>query len=231
VESKNAAVKVIWAGGFMGNLQPIRVMLVDDHLMVRLGLTMILQLIDGMVVVGEAASGESAIELCGKLMPDVVLMDMLLPSGMNGAAAIRAIHQQYPTVRSIALTSIESGELIQEALEAGAVGYLLKNVTAQELEVAVRAVAAGMDALSPAVLKMLIRNVTRQSSSKDSLLTTREKEVLTLMVEGFGNAEIAKRLIVGASTIKSHVSSILSKLNVTNRTEAVTLALRHNLLP
>ncbi len=176
-------------------VKPIRIMLVDDHVMVRLGLTMILQLIDGMVVVGEAASGESAIEFCGELMPDVVLMDMLLPPGMNGATAIRAIHQQYPSVRCIALTSMESGKLVQEALEAGAVGYLLKNVTAQELEVAIRDVAAGLDALSPTVLKMLICSVTRQSSSRDSLLTTREKEVLTLMVEGFGNAEIAKRLI------------------------------------
>lgn len=208
--------------------QRIRVMLVDDHTMVRKGLATFLSAFDDMELAGEAESGESAIRLCGETLPDVVLMDMLLPA-MDGAAATHAIRQQFPQVQIIALTSFKEGELIQNALEAGAIGYLLKDVSAEELARAIRAAHAGRATLSPEAAQALVETAN-QPPAPGNDLTEREREVLALMIEGLNNTQIAGRLTVSPSTVKSHVSNILSKLGVTSRTEAVTVALRHRIV-
>jgi NarL family two-component system response regulator LiaR len=209
--------------------QPIRVMVVDDHTMVRHGLATFLKVFDDLQLAGEAESGETAIQLCAEVMPDVILMDMVLPL-MDGATATRAIRKQFPQIQIIALTSFKEGELIKKALEAGAIGYLLKDVSADELARAIRSAHAGRGTLSPEAAQALVQNSTKPP--KPGLdLTERELEVLTLMIEGLNNTQIAGKLTVSPSTIKSHVSNILSKLGVASRTEAVTLALRNHLVP
>jgi NarL family two-component system response regulator LiaR len=204
-------------------------MLVDDHTMVRRGLATFLKVFDDLQLAGEAESGEAAIRLCGQVLPDVILMDMVMPD-MDGAAATRAIRQQFPQVQVIALTSFKEGDLVKNALEAGAIGYLLKDVSADELVEAIRAAHAGRATLSPEAAQALVET-TNQPPAPGLHLTERELEVLALMVEGLNNTQIAGRLTVSTSTIKSHVSNILSKLGVSSRTEAVTLALRSRLIP
>jgi two-component system, NarL family, response regulator LiaR len=208
--------------------QPIRVMLVDDHTMVRRGLAAFLKVFDDLQLAGEAESGAAAVQLCGELLPDVVLMDMVMPD-MDGATATRAIRQQFPQVQVIALTSFKEGELIKNALEAGAIGYLLKDLSADELAQAIRAAHAGRATLSPEAAQALVETAN-QLPEPGLDLTEREREVLALMVEGLNNTQIAGRLMVSPSTIKSHVSNILSKLGVASRTEAVTLALRNRII-
>jgi two-component system, NarL family, response regulator LiaR len=209
--------------------QPIRVMLVDDHAMVRRGLATFLKVFDDLLLAGEAESGEAAIALCADILPDVILMDMVLPL-IDGAAATRIIRQRFPQVQVIALTSFKEGELIKKALEAGAIGYLLKDITADELATAIRAAHSGRSTLSPEAAQALVQNAS-QPPSPGLDLTERELDVLTLMIEGLNNTQIAGKLTVSPSTIKSHVSNILSKLNVASRTEAVTLALRNKIIP
>jgi len=208
--------------------QPIRVMLVDDHTMVRRGLATFLKVFDDLQLAGEAESGESAIQLCAEVLPDVILMDMSLP-GMDGATATHVIRQQFPQIQVIALTSFKEGKIIKNALEAGAIGYLLKDVSADDLVRAIRAANAGRATLSPEVAQALVETAN-QPSAPGLDLTEREREVLALMVEGLNNTQIAGRLTVSSSTIKSHVSNILSKLGVASRTEAVTLALRNHIV-
>jgi NarL family two-component system response regulator LiaR len=208
--------------------KPIRVMLVDDHAMVRRGLATFLMVYDDLQLAGEAQNGETAIQMCGEVLPDVVLMDMVLPA-MDGAAATRAIRQRFPKVQVIALTSFKEKDLIKNALEAGAIGYLLKDVTADELARAIRAAHVGRATLSPDVAQVIVQTAG-QPPEPGLDLTERERDVLALMVEGLNNTQIAGRLTVSPSTIKSHVSNILAKLGVSSRTEAVTLALRHHLV-
>lgn len=205
--------------------QPIRVLLVDDHPMVRRGLAAFLKAFDDLELAGEAGSGQAAIELCAKAKPDVILMDMVMPD-MNGAVATQAIRQQFPTIQVIALTSFKEEELVKSALEAGAIGYLLKDVSAEDLVNAIRAASAGRATLSPEAAQALVN----AASQPEYDLTEREQTVLGLMVEGLNNTQIAGRLTVSPSTVKSHVSNILSKLGVASRTEAVTLALRKRLV-
>ena len=208
--------------------QPIRVMLVDDHAMVRRGLATFLKAFDDLQLAGEAENGEAAIQLCGEILPDVVLMDMVLPD-MDGAAATSVIRQKYPQVQVIALTSFKEGDLIKNALEAGAISYLLKDVSADDLGRAIRAAHIGRTTLSPEAAQALVE-IANQPPTPGLDLTEREREVLTLMVEGLNNTQIAERLTVSPSTIKSHVSNVLAKLGVTSRTEAVTLALRNGIV-
>ena len=208
--------------------QPIRVMLVDDHTMVRRGLAAFLKAFDDLELAGEAESGEAAIQLCAEVLPDVILMDMVMPD-MDGAAVTRAIRQQFPQVQVIALTSFKEGDLVKNALEAGAIGYLLKDVSADELVWAIRAAHAGRATLSPEAAQALVETAN-QPVAPGLNLTEREREVLALMIEGLNNTQIAGRLTVSPSTIKSHVSNILAKLGVASRTEAVTLALRNRIV-
>lgn len=210
-------------------IQPIRVILVDDHMMVRRGLATFLKVYDDLQLAGEAENGAAAIQLCGEILPDVVLMDMVMPD-MDGVAVTRAICQKYPQVQVIALTSFKEGDLVKKALEAGAIAYLLKDVSADDLVRAIRAAHAGRATLSPEAAQALVER-TNQPPTPGLDLTERERDVLALMVEGLNNTQIAGRLTVSPSTIKSHVSNILSKLGVASRTEAVTLALRNRIVP
>jgi NarL family two-component system response regulator LiaR len=212
----------------MSKPNSIRVLIVDDHKVVRSGLAAFLTVFDDMQLVGEAANGKDAVHLCGQLRPDVVLMDLMMP-GMDGAAATHAIRQQYPRIQVIALTSFREAELVQAVLQAGAIGYLLKNVGADELAEAVRAAYSGRPTLAPEVTEALMRAITRPPAPGHDL-TVREWEVLELMVKGLSNTDIAADLIVSRSTVKFYVSSILAKLHVTSRVEAVALAVERHLV-
>ena len=211
-------------------LSPIRVMVVDDHAVVRGGLSTFLLAYDDLMLVGEAANGAEAIQKVEQCAPDVILMDLVMPE-MDGATATRLIRQQFPAVQVVALTSFKEDDLVQGVLTAGAIGYLLKNVAADELADAIRAAYVGRPTLAPEATRALIHSATQakvQPLGHD--LTERERDVLTLMVTGMNNSEIAEKLVVSRSTVKYHVSNILSKLQATSRTEAVAYALQQNLL-
>jgi two-component system, NarL family, response regulator LiaR len=212
----------------MSEPNPIRVLLVDDHAVVRSGLTAFLLAFDDLELVAEAGSGEEAVRHCNQLKPDVVLMDLVMP-GMDGAQATRAIREKCPEIQVIALTSFKEKELVEGAMEAGAIGYLLKNVSADELAEAIREAHAGRPTLAPEAAQALIQ-ATRKPPRIGFDLTERELEVLALLVEGLSNPEIADRLVISRSTAKFHVSSILSKLGVSSRTEAVSVALQNKLV-
>jgi len=209
-------------------VQPIRVLVVDDHTMVRRGLATFLKAYDDLELAGEAASGQAAIELCAQVLPEVVLMDMVLPD-MDGAAATHRIRQQFPQVQVIVLTSFKEEELVRNALQAGAVGYLLKDVSAEDLARAIREARIGRSTLAPEAAQALIHAATQRPAPGHDL-TERERAVLALLVEGLNNVEIAAKLHVSPSTVKSHVSSLLSKLGVASRTEAASLAVRQGLI-
>ena len=212
----------------MNDNSPIRVVLVDDHAVVRSGLSAFLAVYDDLDFVGEAASGEEAIRLCKLQCPDVMLMDLVMP-GMDGATATQAIRENCPNTQVIALTSFKEQELVQGALKAGAIGYLLKNVSADELVHAIRAAHAGKPTLAPEAANVLIQ-ASQNPVAIGNDLTARELEVLALVAEGLSNPAISDRLVVSRSTVKFHVSSILSKLGVSTRTQAVTLALQNKLV-
>jgi NarL family two-component system response regulator LiaR len=212
----------------MSDSNRIRVMIVDDHAMVRRGLAAFLKVFDDLELIGEAANGEEAVQLVATVQPDVVLMDLVMDQ-MDGAAATRAIREGHPHVQVIALTSFREEMLVQKALQAGAISYLLKNVSADELAAAIRAAHVGRSTLAPEAAQALVHAVS-QPPAPGFDLTARERDVLEWMVKGLSNVEIAERLVVSQSTIKTHVSSILAKLGVTSRTEAVALALQHHLV-
>jgi NarL family two-component system response regulator LiaR len=220
-------------GERMTTSDPIRVMIVDDHGMVRRGLATILKVKPDLELVAEATGGQEAVRLCEQTQPDVILMDLVMPE-MGGAEATKIIRERCPQVQVIALTSFQERELVRDALQAGAIGYLLKNVSADDLAAAIREAHAGRSTLAPEAIQVLIQEEAQGATADRDLgeafdLTPREREVLALMVEGLNNPEIAERLVVSRSTAKAHVSNILSKLGVSNRAEAIALALQHNL--
>ncbi|MFO7917587.1 MAG: response regulator transcription factor [Anaerolineae bacterium] len=214
----------------MSERPTIRVLIVDDHAMLRRGLGFFLKGFDDLELVGEAGSAKEAIELCAEAEPDVVLMDMVLP-GKDGAEATRIIRERRPDTQILALTSFQEEDLIERALQAGAIGYLLKSVGADELAEAIRGAHAGESTLSAEASEALIRATRERANEPDYSLTERELEVLSLMVDGLSNADIAERLVISVNTVKFHVSSILSKMGVDSRTEAVSLAWQENLFP
>ncbi|MCB0109086.1 MAG: response regulator transcription factor [Caldilineaceae bacterium] len=205
-------------------------MIVDDQFIVRSGLATFIAVEPGMMLVGEAKDGAEAVQFCNNLQPDVILMDMMMPR-MNGAEATKAILAAHPHIKILALTSFKEKEMVQEILQAGARGYMLKDVSAAELADAIRNVSAGRTALAPEAMEALLDQAS--SDRQPALghdLTERERDVLTLMVQGLSNPQIADHLIVSLSTVKFHVSSILGKLQAATRSEAVRIALQHHLV-
>jgi NarL family two-component system response regulator LiaR len=209
---------------------PIRVLVVDDHAVVRGGLATFLLAYDDLELVGEAANGAEALAAVERCQPDVVLMDLMMPE-MDGATATRLLREKYPYIQVIALTSFKEDDLVQGVLAAGAIGYLLKNASADELANAIRSAHVGRPTLAPEATRALIHSATHpRQLPLGHDLTERERDVLALMVTGMNNSEIADKLVVSRSTIKYHVSNILSKLQATTRTEAVAYALQQNLV-
>lgn len=204
---------------------PIRVLIVDDHAVVRSGLAAFLGVMPDFELVGEAGDGAEAVQRCKTLRPDVVLMDLMMPV-LDGVAATHQIRALSPAPQVIALTSFPENGLVQNALRAGAVGYLMKNVSAVELAAAIRAAHVGRLTLSPEAAQAL----AQASLAPADNLTDRERDVLALMVEGLPNQEIAERLVVSVSTVKFHISNILAKLGVENRVAAVSLAMQRKLV-
>lgn len=202
----------------------IRVLIADDHAVVRSGLGTFLLAYDDLELVGEASTGVEAVCLCEQLQPDVVLMDLSMPE-MDGVAATRLIRKQCPHAQVIALTSFREEEMVRQVLEAGAIGYQLKNISVDDLAAAIRAAHAGRPTLAPEATAALIHTALHTTPDGHDL-TPREREVLALMSEGLNNRQIAQQLVVSKSTVKFHVSSILAKLGATSRTEAVASALK-----
>jgi two-component system, NarL family, response regulator LiaR len=212
----------------MNKERPIRVMIVDDHAVVRSGLSAFLLAYDDLELVGEAGGGKEAVANCRQNAPDVVLMDLVMPE-MDGAETTREILKTCPNIKVIALTSFPEEDLVQKALKAGALSYLLKNVSGDELAKAIRAGYAGQATLAPEATEALIHSATKPPTPGQDL-TDRELEVLGLMAKGVNNDTIAKELFVSASTVKFHVSNVLMKLGAATRTEAVAIALKNNLV-
>jgi DNA-binding NarL/FixJ family response regulator len=206
---------------------PIRVMLVDDHAMVRRGLRAFLELLGDIEIVGEAENGRQAVGLVAELRPDVVLMDLLMPE-LDGIGAIEAIKDRFPEVEVVALTSFVEEARVSRALEAGASGFILKDADADDVAAAIRAARAGEVHLDPAVAALLARRVRERAGTRDEPaepLTEREREVLGLVARGFSNKAIAAELAITERTARTHVSNILGKLGLSSRTQAALYAL------
>jgi two-component system, NarL family, response regulator LiaR len=212
----------------MTNRQTIRVLLVDDHAIVRVGLRFFLMGTEDISIVGEASNGAEALTRVAELEPDVVLMDLVMP-GMDGVAAIQQMRQHFPHVRVLALTSFSSGDIVQRALKAGAVSYVMKDVQGRELISAIRATYGGRSVLTPEAAEALVTTFSH-APKPGADLSARELEVLALLTLGLSNEQIALRLGISRNTVRHHVQNILGKLGVVNRTEAVALALQHGLI-
>ncbi|HBX71227.1 MAG TPA: DNA-binding response regulator [Chloroflexi bacterium] len=212
----------------MNTENPIRVLIVDDHSMVRTGLATFLEVSEDLELIGEAGNGAEALALCEQSQPDVVLMDLVMPE-MDGVAATQAIKARWPEIQVIALTSFQEGEMVQEALKAGAISYLLKNVSMDELARAIQAAHVGRSTMAQEAVQALVQSSGREQTPGVNL-TPREFQVLELLVEGLKNPEISERLYISIGTTRTHVSNIFAKLGVSNRAEAITLALRNKLV-
>lgn len=202
--------------------EPIRLLLCDDHEVVRSGLRTFLELQPDMAVVGETATAEEALALVGRLAPDIVLMDLMLP-GMSGVDAVRRLRADHPAVKVVVLTSFSGRDSVLSAVRAGAAGYLLKDVGPAELAEALRSVAAGGAPLHPQVAATVMRSMT---VAQHDPLTPRETEVLRLIAQGLSNRLIARELALSEKTVKAHVSAVLAKLGVADRTQAALHAVR-----
>jgi NarL family two-component system response regulator LiaR len=206
----------------------IRVLIVDDHAVVRSGLGKFLLVNRDLQLVGEASEGAEAVQMVALHKPDVVLMDLMMP-GVDGVTATREIKQKYPATQVIALTSFAEQAMVQGALQAGAIGYLQKNVSVAELAAAIRSAHKGRVTLSSEAAQVLAQSATQPPLPVNDL-TQREREVLGLMVEGLNNNEIAERLVVSLGTVKFHISNIFQKLGIDSRVEAVKLAIERKLV-
>ena len=206
----------------------IKILLVDDHAVVRSGFNKFLKVNKDFKLVGEAADGDEAVQMVSLHQPDVVLMDLMMP-GKDGITATHDIHQKYPHVKVIALTSFAEQNMVQGALQAGAIGYLQKNVCAKELGYAIRSAFLGRMTLSPEATEVLAQTVA-QPQIRGEQLTERERDVLKCIVEGLKNKEIAERLVVSLGTVKFHISNIFHKLGIDSRVEAVKVALEQKLV-
>lgn len=211
---------------------PIRIVIADDHLIVRQGLQLILETEDGLELVGEASDGAEAIQRCAELKPDVVLMDLRMP-GMDGLTAIEHLHVEQPQIAIVILTTFNEDELMLRGLRAGAKGYLLKDTDRQTLFSAIRAAARGETLFQPEVLSRLLSKVGEKSftSSATFNLTEREHEVLVAVARGERSKEIALQLKITERTVKAHLASIYNKLGVDSRASAIAVASQHGLLP
>ncbi len=212
----------------MNDTQIIRVMLVDDHNVVRSGLATFLRAYEDLELIAEAKNGLEAVNLCREKKPDVILMDLLMPE-MDGIAATRAILADCPEIKIIAMTSFEDEQLVQGVLAAGAISYLIKNITSDELAKAIRDAASGRSTLSPEAARVLVQ-ATRPTKQPLFDLTEREQEVLNLVVQGHSNQRIAEALVISIATVKAHISNILSKLQVSSRAEAINYAIKNKLV-
>ncbi len=212
----------------MDEIKTIRVMLVDDHNVVRSGLATFLRAYEDLELVGEAKNGLEAVKLCNEKHPDVILMDLMMPE-MDGIAATKAILASHPVIKIIAMTSFEEEQLVQGVLAAGAISYLIKNVTSEELSKAIREAVSGRSTLSPEAARVLVQ-ATRPASNPSFDLTEREREVLQLVVNGLSNQQIAERLVISLATVKAHMSNILSKFQLSSRTEVIAYAIKHKLV-
>ena len=206
----------------------IRILLVDDHAVVRSGLSKFLMVNKDLELVAEASDGAEALQLAGLHQPDVILMDLMMP-GMDGITATRLIHQKFPQIKIIALTSFSEQNMVQGALQAGATGYLQKNVTAADLGNAIRSAHVGRMTLSPEAVQVLA-NAGTQTHIQGNELTERERDVLKGMVDGLNNNEIAEKLVISLGTVKFHISNIFQKLGVDSRVEAVKLSIEQKLV-
>ena len=206
----------------------IQLIIVDDHNMVRKGLVVLLEEFDDLNVVAEAPDGEIAVNICCAECPDVVLMDLMMPR-MDGITATKKIREACPTTQVVVLTSFIDEEHVQAALKAGAIGYIMKDVSGNELADAIRSAHTGESTLSSKAAQVLIK-ATMQPPSLGHDLTERERDVLALMIKGLNNREIGERLFISSSTVKNHVSSILSKMDTISRTQAVALAVEHGIV-
>ena len=207
----------------------IRVMVVDEHGMVRKGIIAFLKNNPQLDIVGEAQNGREAVQLCERLQPHVILMDLQMPE-MDGITATRLIRKQFPQIQIIALTSFSDRDKVQDALAAGAISYLLKNVSGDDLAEAIRDAFAGRATLAQEAVQALIQPPPATPAASSSDLTPREREVLALLIKGLNNNEIAVQLSVSHATAKAHVSNILSKLGVSNRAEAVAIGIQQKLV-
>lgn len=212
----------------MSETYRIRVLIVDDHPLAQSGLRNFIEAFSDFALVGIASSGEEAIAWCDRTQPDVILMDMLMP-GIGGVEATQVIKQRWPQIQVVALTSSHDSVLVKQALQAGAIGYLLKNVSAIDLAQAIRAAVVGRPVLSQEATTALVQSV-HQDSGLGSDLTEREREVLQLVAQGLSNMGIGERLSISRSTVKYHLASIFSKLGVSGRQEAIALAYQHRLV-
>lgn len=212
----------------MNTSNAIQVLLVDDHNVVRSGLATFLKAYEDLKLVGEAKNGVEAVHLCRQVKPDVILMDLKMPE-MDGVAATRAILADIPEVKIIAMTSFDEAELVHDVLAAGAIGYLLKNISADELAKAIRDAASGKSTLSPEAARVLIQ-ATRPTQQPTFDLTGREMDVLRLVVQGKSNQQIADAMVITIATVKAHISNILAKLQVSSRAEAIAYAIKHKIV-
>jgi NarL family two-component system response regulator LiaR len=212
----------------MSKTYRIRVVIVDDHPLAQSGMRNFVEAFGDFELVGIAGSGEEAIACCTRVQPDVILMDMLMP-GMDGLAATQAIKQRWPQIQVVALSSSQDSKLVKQALQAGAISYLLKNVSALDLAQAIRAAVAGRAVLSQEATAVLMQIICPDSGLGGDL-TEREHAVLQLVAQGLSNMEIGERLSISPSTVKYHLANIFSKLRVSSRVEAIALAYQQGLV-